>query len=641
VSEDVVLPEEPAPAPGYRWLLPSQSGALGLFETATADVGPVGHLRLGLQGRYFHATGVLVSVKQNGVLHPDTDSRLQGQFTFGLTLHPDFELFGALYTSSNKNERLRDSGDRDPEVIKAFGDFTLGGKYRVYDSHRGLTFSFEGAFKFLSAVTGLAFSPDATSLWLGPILSYDLTQTTNLPLRAHANVNYFWDRSSNLPSWTGVQRQSKEVALFAYGIADSRFRFALALDAPLARYLPEVPLLPFVEYHLEIVTSAADKDFADYMSPNCPSGDKPCRENRDMQWVTLGVRADVYHGLTADLGIDLRVRSVGFPYGPPIAPYNVIFGLAYPFDIDSFRRPHVVTRTVARVVKEPAVVTRLQGTIRSKQDGSPLPDAVISVTGSRTRYLSEADGVFEIAGLPPGPCTVEVKAKGFDPGKLEVSLTDGRKAQIELQLTPHPEIAAVHGRVEGPTGGIAATLRFAGGPEPLEVRSNADGSFGGTMPPGHYDVEVESPGLSGAHATADLVAGKDLQLDVTLRASRPHPEISVKNGLIKVKAVSFAAGSTVLSAGAKKALDGLAEVLADRADIKRVTIEAHTDNAVAKEQALDLTQKQAEAVRDYLVGKGVSNTRLQAVGVGSDRPLVPNLFPANRAKNRRVELHYE
>lgn len=633
--------DAPPPARGYRWLLPSQTGALGLFETSTADVGPVGHLRLGLQGRYFRADGVLVSVQRNGKETPDTDSRLQGQLTFGLTLHPDFELFGALYTSSNRNERVRDPSDRDPEIIKAFGDFVIGGKYRLFD-RGGLGLSLETGFKFMSAVTGLSISPDATSWWFGPVATYDLEQANQIPLRFHANANFYWDRSDNLPDWKGVPRQSKEVALFAYGIAESRFRFAFAVDAPLARYLPQFPLLPFMEYHLEVVTTDADPTFADYMSPMCPTEKHPCKENRDMQWLTLGVRADVYEGLTAELGVDLRIRSVGFPYGPPLAPFNVIFGLAYPFDIASFRRPRVVTRTIARVVKEPAVVTQLQGTVRSKRDGAPVPDAVVTVTGSRTRYLTEADGVFEIAGLPPGPCTVEVKAKGFDPANAQVSLTSGRKAQIELHLTPHPEVASVHGKVTGPSGGVAATLRFTGGPEPLEIRTAVDGSFGATLPPGHYDVRVEASGLAVYQTVTDLVAGQDPSLDVALHADRPHPEITFQNGVIKLKTnISFPPGVTALTPGGRKALDGLAEVLEDRPAIGKVRIEAHTDSALPKDKAIELTTAQAEAIRAYLVKKGINAARLEAVGVGGERPLVPNLGPANRAKNRRVELHYE
>ena len=35
------------------------------------------------------------------------------------------------------------------------------------------------------------------------------------------------------------------------------------------------------------------------------------------------------------MGVDLRLRSAGFPYGPPVPPYNVVFGLSVPIDLDA------------------------------------------------------------------------------------------------------------------------------------------------------------------------------------------------------------------------------------------------------------------------------------------------------------------
>ncbi len=43
-------------------------------------------------------------------------------------------------------------------------------------------------------------------------------------------------------------------------------------------------------------------------------------------------------------------------------------------------------------------------------------------------------------------------------------------------------------------------------------------------------------------------------------------------------------------------------------------------------------------MRSYLIRRGVPGERLEAIGYGSSRPLVPNLGARNREKNRRVEL---
>ena len=70
----------------------------------------------------------------------------------------------------------------------------------------------------------------------------------------------------------------------------------------------------------------------------------------------------------------------------------------------------------------------------------------------------------------------------------------------------------------------------------------------------------------------------------------------------------------------------------------RVRIEGHTDDQGNADWNRELSQKRAEAVRDYLVGRGVDGARLEPVGYGFDRPLVEGKSKSARAKNRRVEF---
>jgi outer membrane protein OmpA-like peptidoglycan-associated protein len=84
-------------------------------------------------------------------------------------------------------------------------------------------------------------------------------------------------------------------------------------------------------------------------------------------------------------------------------------------------------------------------------------------------------------------------------------------------------------------------------------------------------------------------------------------------------------------------LDAVAEVLKTNADLS-VRIEGHTDDSGSSESNRELSQKRAEAVRDYLVAKGVDAARLEAVGYGEDKPLVEGTSDEARSKNRRVEF---
>ncbi|RFS14437.1 OmpA family protein [Emticicia sp. C21] len=70
----------------------------------------------------------------------------------------------------------------------------------------------------------------------------------------------------------------------------------------------------------------------------------------------------------------------------------------------------------------------------------------------------------------------------------------------------------------------------------------------------------------------------------------------------------------------------------------KVEISGHTDNVGKDTDNLSLSQKRAEAVVNYLIGKGVSATNVKAVGYGETRPIAGNDTEENRQFNRRIEM---
>ncbi len=70
----------------------------------------------------------------------------------------------------------------------------------------------------------------------------------------------------------------------------------------------------------------------------------------------------------------------------------------------------------------------------------------------------------------------------------------------------------------------------------------------------------------------------------------------------------------------------------------RVRIDGHTDNIGSMGYNIDLSQKRAKAVKDYLVGKGIQESRITTEGFGFKKPIASNTTEEGRAQNRRAEI---
>ena len=101
--------------------------------------------------------------------------------------------------------------------------------------------------------------------------------------------------------------------------------------------------------------------------------------------------------------------------------------------------------------------------------------------------------------------------------------------------------------------------------------------------------------------------------------------------------VLFATGQATILPGAQAQLNQVADALKTQAE-HHFTVEGHTDNQGTDAINNDLSNRRANAVRDYLVVRGVAAAAITAQGVGSTRPVADNKTTEGRAMNRRVEI---
>ncbi len=99
----------------------------------------------------------------------------------------------------------------------------------------------------------------------------------------------------------------------------------------------------------------------------------------------------------------------------------------------------------------------------------------------------------------------------------------------------------------------------------------------------------------------------------------------------------FKINSAEISDAYKSDLTSAAEVF-NKYPETNILIEGHTDDTGSDELNMSLSEKRAKAVSDFLVSKGVSQSRLTTKWYGETQPKYPNDSEANRQKNRRVEL---
>ena len=101
--------------------------------------------------------------------------------------------------------------------------------------------------------------------------------------------------------------------------------------------------------------------------------------------------------------------------------------------------------------------------------------------------------------------------------------------------------------------------------------------------------------------------------------------------------VNFEFDSDVLTGQAESVLDDVAQVISTMPDAT-IEIAGHTSDEGDEYYNIDLSQRRAQAVREYLINAGVGAAQLAAKGYGDNAPLKPNTTIGGRRENRRVEV---
>jgi outer membrane protein OmpA-like peptidoglycan-associated protein len=610
----------------------------------TSAVGPDGSFRFGLHTEMFSKSDFLVE--------GDEHNRFVGTLVLAGTPMDWLETW--FFTQSSSNENTARRAEAGGDVILALGDFGFGGKGRF----GGKSFSGgpETNLRFLNSVGGTTPKLSATNWYLGAVATLDPTDS-GFPARAHLNVGYQVDRSRNLCPTDGacseerfpepVERMVEE---FGQGLNRSRFQLAIGGDVPMTFDGGVFRLWPLLEYHVDVATGEPDEGYDAACDEPGSAFSQICHLGRDSQTLLLGARARPAPGLFVDVGVEFGLASPGAEYGPtPAVPlYNVVLGVSYAHD------PGGVVSTAQRPA--PAATAsrnmgRLRGVVLDAKTGDPIEGAVVVFTGKNLTGLStDPDGGFLSYEFESGPLALSVRHASYHSAKAEVAIVAGKDLPLEVRLKPDetapvaPDAPAtgattLSGKVTDPSGGALRAVVRIQGAENREIETDAEGAFAADLPPGDYLARFEAADFLAKEQSFRIEEGRTQALDVVLskRPSTPRVQISGNRIVLKGK-VHFGSRNARLRPDSGQILDEVADLLLAHPEVARVRVEGHTDNRGNKRANQKLSQQRAEAVRNHLVQRGVSGERLEAVGYGASKPLVPNLGERNREKNRRVEL---
>jgi len=134
----------------------------------------------------------------------------------------------------------------------------------------------------------------------------------------------------------------------------------------------------------------------------------------------------------------------------------------------------------------------------------------------------------------------------------------------------------------------------------------------------------------------------ETDLPVLVSTSRVTPEVCATrlSEAVVPGEVRFQKGNHEIAEASRPALERVVGIV-NECEGLTITVEGHTDSVGAAKSNQTLSERRAESVVKYLIKIGLPENRVSAKGRGETSPIAPNDTAGNRAKNRRIEFHFD
>lgn len=216
------------------------------------------------------------------------------------------------------------------------------------------------------------------------------------------------------------------------------------------------------------------------------------------------------------------------------------------------------------------------------------------------------------------------EAHGATPSKIKATKTHAAMKFI-----------VVDKEKQEPIPGIVISLTDPQGTKFFTEETDATGYAEVLVPVARkYELVYLSLGQRDIAASVDVTAEANQNIRLTLRYKGYQPP--TKSQHFVLDGVEFDTGKATIRPESFPRLDRVVEYMMHKKK-SRIEISGHTDNVGNPANNQKLSEKRAQACRDYIVSKGIDASRVQAVGYGDKRPVATNDTAEGRQANRRIE----
>ncbi|MCH8318200.1 MAG: OmpA family protein [Bacteroidetes bacterium] len=229
--------------------------------------------------------------------------------------------------------------------------------------------------------------------------------------------------------------------------------------------------------------------------------------------------------------------------------------------------------------------------------------------------------------LPPGFTATAMEIKGGN-----FSFKDQKVKIIWMSLPPEPEFTATYKISVAPDVSGEQTI----GGKFQYLKDNQRTTF--NINPVSISIKVATTVVSAEQTSIASSRNTSSEPATKKFVKKSVGALPMTGSKIILKNVYFDFGKYIIKSGSNPALNKLIDFMGKNSTLK-IEIAGHTDNVGSRTINLRLSQKRAEAVVNYLAGRGIAKSRLFPKGYGPDYPMASNDDDdEGRELNRRVEF---